>query len=89
MLVVAVVTGNDDHGPDLPIAFDHVGAVVLGPNQGETTGAAEQHQMRARAMAVSFLVRAYGELGHVALHVVVGHLQHGVNAAGASLLPSI
>src|SRR3990170_2975176 len=40
-------------------------------------------------MAVALLVGAYGELGDVILRVVVGHLQHGIDAAGAPLLPSI
>ena len=45
--------------------------------------------MRARAMAVGLLVSANGKLGDVALGVVVGHLQHRINTAGAPLLPSI
>src|SRR5919109_2793531 len=40
-------------------------------------------------MAVSLLVRAYRELGHVAFGIVAGHLQHRVDSAGAPFLPSV
>src|SRR5262247_513186 len=45
--------------------------------------------MRAGAMAVSLLVSANRKLGDVTLGVVVGHLQHRIDTAGAPLLPSI
>src|SRR5882724_3146163 len=85
----AVVAWDGDHRAELPVALDHVGAVFLGPDQRVTAGAAEQYQMRARAMAVGLLVRANRKLGDVTLGVVVGHLQHRVDTAGAPLLPSI
>ena len=45
--------------------------------------------MRARAVAVRLLVRADGELGDMALGIVVSHLQHRVDATGAALLPPV
>src|SRR5215471_13497360 len=45
--------------------------------------------MRAGAMAVGLLVSANRKLGDVTLGVVVGHLQHRIDAAGAPLLPSV
>src|SRR5262249_14416075 len=45
--------------------------------------------MCAGAMAVGLLVSANRKLGDVTLGVVVGHLQHRIDAAGAPLLPSV
>src|SRR5262249_38245198 len=45
--------------------------------------------MRTGAMAVGLLVSANRKLGGVTLGVVIGHLQHGVNTAGAPLLPPV
>src|SRR5215467_963220 len=45
--------------------------------------------MCAGAMAVGLLVSANRKLGDVTLGVVIGHLQHRVDTAGAPLLPPV
>ncbi len=45
--------------------------------------------MRAGPVAMRFLVGADGKLGDMALGIVVGHLEHRVDAAGAALLPAV
>src|SRR5258706_7964092 len=89
VLVRAVVARHDDHGAHVPVALDHVGAVFLGPDEREARRAAQEQKVRARAVAVGLFVGADGEFRYMVLGVVVGHLEHGVDAAGAPLLPSI
>src|SRR5262249_35465312 len=89
VLVDAVVAWDLDHRAELPGALDDVGAIFLCPSARLAPVATDTYRMLAVYIADGLLVSGYVNVGDVTLGVVIGHLQRGVDTAGAPLLPPV